>query len=689
MDGTHLKVSSTELAAQLRQERNSALKRLRQARTEAVAKRADSRENTRIRRELEAEEREADMQLRKLSKFVLVKPERVARPARRKPSRQKFSGASSARSLARPKPQATSALARRDNEGREGIMLKISYVRAGGKHAGPNCLRRHFQYIAREAAVSLDSEGRPIILSNLGDSIEEVCEGLALQESILRAMRKNAKLGSHIILAIPYGFPVDAWRELLQRLGDALFGSRDLPWSGAVHDADPEAEADNPHLHLDYAMLPILAMGDGTFLVGNDLRTDLDGKDGLRFIRHMAAEIMTEVAQDFGLERKFTGLSYRERGMAREGGEHVGQAGTAAHRRGEYVAAIARNEARRERDDAKEKLAKARRRAHALEQLKRSLDLAAPYVATMSEIPVLTDLGNEAPTLPIEPVHDAASWGGGLPAAPGIDAFSSSLAGIGEFAPIKPQPPVEILTNEPILGPVMMAPPSLFVVHAPIETEAMPETADRSAIGLAPEVTVFFDIGATPLPPAAPVLSSAPLLTDIGERFAPGLPPIPRLFALGSPAPQIEPATFKLWSIGPKITRDPKDEAVTARLIGIVERERQRRHEAATAKPLDPFDQTGKTIRDRDFEELLIALEENPALLVVDEGEIYPGEGLPGHLRKAMHGYAAYPRARARMLNVVDKAKAESSKIAPDENTGNKRGHSSDGSTGLKRGHSC
>ena len=27
--------------------------------------------------------------------------------------------------------------------------------------------------------------------------------------------------------------------------------------------------------------------------------------------------------------------------------------------------------------------------------------------------------------------------------------------------------------------------------------------------------------------------------------------------------------------------------------------------------------------------------------------------------------------------------------LATNENTGNKRGHSSDGSTGLKRGHSC
>lgn len=40
-------------------------------------------------------------------------------------------------------------------------------------------------------------------------------------------------------------------------------------------------------------------------------------------------------------------------------------------------------------------------------------------------------------------------------------------------------------------------------------------------------------------------------------------------------------------------------------------------------------------------------------------------------------------------LSTQEAALVERIDLSLDENTGNKRGHSSDGSTGLKRGHSC
>lgn len=160
-------------------------------------------------------------------------------------------------------------------------MLRIRYVRAGGKHASPGCLRRHWRYIAREAAVTLDSDGRQIVLSNLGDNVDEVADALALQEQVLREMRKNAKLGFRMVGAFPYGLPVDARREVLQRIGEELFGARDLPWTAAAHDADPGAKVDNPHFHLDYGLLPMARQADDSFVISNDLRTDLDGQEGV------------------------------------------------------------------------------------------------------------------------------------------------------------------------------------------------------------------------------------------------------------------------------------------------------------------------------------------------------------------------------------------------------------------------
>jgi len=351
-DGTRHRVTCQDLAKQLRQERTASLKRLRQARIEALARAADGVEHKRIRHEFEAREREMDAAIRRLSRQVRIKPAAQRRSPTERQSRLRLLSTGHSGLIFANRGQVRSALARRDRLGREGIMLRIRYVRAGGKHAGQGCLRRHWYYIAREAAVTLDSKGELIVLSNLGDTIEEVAEGLALQELVLRAMRKNAKLGFRMVGAFPYGMPVDARRDALQRIGERVFGARGLPWSGAAHDADPAAKVDNPHFHLDYGLLPMARQADGSYIVSNDLRTDLDGEEGLRFIRHMVAQVMTEVAQEHGLERTFTALSYRDRGMDREGGEHVGQAGTAAHRRGEHVASIARNEAKGRRDEA-------------------------------------------------------------------------------------------------------------------------------------------------------------------------------------------------------------------------------------------------------------------------------------------------------------------------------------------------
>ena len=418
LDGTRLRVSSSDLAAQLRQERSAALKRLRQARVEALAQAADSVSEARIRSAFEANERAVDAAIRRLSKQVRVKPESRRGSSRGQTPRSRSRSTGHSGLVLGKRAHAASALARRDRLGREGLMLRVRYVRAGGKHASPGCLRRHWFYIAREAAVTLDSAGELIVLSNLGDTIEDVAEGVALQEQVLRATRKNAKLGFRMVGAFPYGLPVDARREVLQRIGDQLFGARGLPWSGAAHDADPAAEVDNPHFHLDYGLLPMARQPDGSYIVSNDLRTDLDGKEGLRFIRHMVAHVMTEVAHEYGLDRTFTALSYRERGMDREGGEHVGQEATAAQRRGDYVASVARNEARRRRDEAREKARRARERLDALERLKRAIaadvattpsmtmppeidtdpSAAVSVVPTMSDLPALVDAFSAAPT---------------------------------------------------------------------------------------------------------------------------------------------------------------------------------------------------------------------------------------------------------------------------------------------------
>ena len=528
-DGTRLRVTDRDLAVQLRQERSATLKRLRQSRKEALADIADRIGEARIRREFEAAEREMDAAIRSLSKQVRVKSERQRSSSsmRSRPPKMMTTGHSGI-VITRI---TTSALGRRDSLGREGIMLRIRYVRAGGKHASSGCLRRHYGYIARVAAVTLDSNGTPIVLGNIGDTAEDIAAALDLQEKVLRAMRKNAKLGFRIVGAFPYGLPADARREIPQRIGDEVFGKRGLPWTGAAHDADPGASVDNPHFHLDYSTLPMELQPDGSFVVSNDLRTDLDGQEGLRFIRHSVARVMTEVAHEYGLDRSFTALSYRERGMDREGGEHVGQEGTAAHRRGEHVASIARNEGKQRLAEAREKARRAHDRLDALEQLKRAI-VAMPT----------------SPDLASDLVVVTAGVALTLPAAPTIVAPEIATVGVA-IARAPHMAAVDVVTSRPNLplapqydnSPRLIAPVSRGLAGSvALPSGAAPPAAPGIAVpmigGVEPAVPPTLAV-----PTLAVVTPSAPVLATV-PTCAAALPAAPDVDHMPLPVLQIDGA---------------------------------------------------------------------------------------------------------------------------------------------------
>ncbi|MEO7466616.1 MAG: hypothetical protein ABIV36_06370 [Sphingobium limneticum] len=632
---------------QMRQERSAILKRLRQARAETLAAVADKMENERIRREFEAAERALDVALRRFWKRVRIQPEpRRHAPAGRK-ARSVATSTGHSGMVLKVRSQASSGLSRRDRAGREGIMLRIRYVRAGGQHAKPGCVVRHWRYIAREAAVSLDSDGEPIVLSNLGDAhadldgfIEQVAGGLAVQEKVLRAMRKNAKLSFRMVGAFPYGLPTDARREVLQRIGDQVFGARGLGWSAAAHDADPDAKVDNPHFHLDYSLLPTERQSDGSFVVANELRTDLDGQEGLRFIRHQVARILTEVAQEQGLDRTFTALSYRDRGMDREGGEHVGQQGTASHRSGHHVASIARNDARCRRDDARERAREARSRLEALEQLKRAIERDAAAVPDVVEAPVLMSPPAAAASmdladmLPLMDVGDVAAPAPveDLPIAPPLFELTEAQRRIPAEGP---PPPIVAIGKEPPRMPV-----------APVLAGA------GRAGPIDPPLPALVAIRAE-----TPVDPSPPAFADVGVAVSIPMPTPVRIVAIGQQPPRMIAPGFDLWDIGKDVASDEDEDRAEADLRRIVQREHLRRQEAAAAKPLDPFGAgAGSHVR-TEFEELMALLEKQPGLLAVHEGQIFPGNALPAHLRKVLHGYALHPRARSTILNAANNAR--------------------------------
>lgn len=673
-DGTRHRVSDRDLAMQMRQTRTEILKFVRQSRAEIIAAVADKMENDRIRRKFAAADRAFEAAIRRFWKRVRIQPEPRRRVATKRTTKSTVSCAGHSGLAMKTLRQASSALARLDRTGREGIMLRIRYVRAGGLHAKAGCVVRHWRYIAREAAVTLDADGAPIVMGNLGDAtanlddfIEQVADGLAVQEKVLRAMRKNAKLSFRMVGAFPYGLPVTARREVLQRIGDEVFGARGLGWSAAAHDADPDADVDNPHFHLDYTLLPIERQTDGSYIVANELRTELDGREGLRFIRHQVARILTEVAREHGLDRTFTALSYRERGMDREGGEHVGQQGTAARRQGHHVGAVARNEARRRRDDARERARAVRERIAALEKLKRTIEVDAarlPLLPTLPDI-VVTDAtllptGSFVPGLAVpmkvgpEPcitIPDDVSMLLPRPEAPHVPTVLQTVFD----TPLMPVPSIPLAPSLTAV-PIVVLPGTLVPTLSSIgvAVSAVPEPSALVRIGKAPPILhrigALRDIGYT-----APTFDGLPGLTKLAEN-APMLPAVPTVSCIGPATPNMSITWFELWDLGLDITDNAEGEAIEKDLRAAVERETVRRQEVASAKPLDPFSGPPQSRPRLEFDELLSLLQRQPDLLTIHEGQIFPSDALPARLRKCLHGYALHPRARATMVNTVRNA---------------------------------
>ena len=512
-----------------------------------------------------------------------------------------------------------------------------------------------------------------ILAGNLGDAtaglddfIEQVAAGLAVQEKVLRAMRKNAKLSFRMVGAFPYGLPVAARREVLQRIGDEIFGVRGLGWSGAAHDADPGADVDNPHFHLDYTLLPIERQADGSYIVSNELRTDLDGPEGLRFIRHQVARIMTEVAREHGLDRTFTALSYRERGMDREGGEHVGQQGTAAQRQGHHVAAVARNEARRRRDDARERARAARERIAALEKLKRAIEQETARVPLLPVPPdiVVTDatplpIGRALPDLagpmkvgpvPHIAIPESVSMLPLPPEAPHIRTVPHTVVDTRPVSP--PIPPIPSLMALPAaISPGGTVP---ILSNIGVTAPAVPGSPTLTRIGKASPIlrrmAPLHDIGAS-----APTSDALPSLTKLGQN-APATAAVPIIYRIGTTVPNMASRRFALWVLGPDIAYDADDDATEKDLRAAVERETARRQEVASAKALDSFGGMLESRPHPEFEELLSLLQKQPDLLTIHEGQMFPSDALPARLREALHDYALNPRARAAMVNAVKKA---------------------------------
>lgn len=441
-----------------------------------------------------------------------------------------------------------------DSKGRRGVFMSVEYFGARRTRFGVG--RRMVVYITRELGVEHDAEGKAIVLSNVGEAVDEIEAAFELVEVVNRGARGNGKLLFSMIVGLPHDLPSEARREIMQRFAAEAFEPYDLPYCGAVHEAPPDGDKRNTHGHFLFALRPMARTGDHQWEVGRELLTEHDCKERFYDLRKTFSEVMTDVSREYGKSRRsYTHLSNVARGLKAGPQEKLGAAATAMVLRGEDVAANLRNQQRVEEGQRLMAADRAQRRINAplaiVNRIRRKLKrLITPILTDKRELvlkasswpsppdlapamrigslPASTDQPaiKRAPMLllprVVAPTPTVRTRGSLFPSPP-IDSDGKGFAG----APASSMPTVEAdPTRSPIpdITVTMSFPPSQAAHPAPIRASAMPH-AGASSRTLRPPITfpgliapTILEVRSTPSLPVVPApsttaLAAAPTLT--------------------------------------------------------------------------------------------------------------------------------------------------------------------------------
>ncbi|MGN8000846.1 MobA/MobL family protein [Sphingomonas sp. 22176] len=241
-----------------------------------------------------------------------------------------------------PSRRSPSCFKMKDALGRIGVYIRGDYSRAGGKGGAPGCAARHFDYTMRDGAALADVDGEPVLLSNIGHTIDEIRAGWGAIEAVARALRKNAKIQVRFVLALDADASDAEKIDAVRRFGD-IFEALGLPYSAVIHRPDQDGDDRNWHVHFLTSFRPAKQIAYSEWKFADDLVTAIDGPEGMRTLRHLWAHAQTEAARHAGRDVEYTGLSYGARGLDLEAQQHLGPALSDLVARGETVAAHTRN----------------------------------------------------------------------------------------------------------------------------------------------------------------------------------------------------------------------------------------------------------------------------------------------------------------------------------------------------------
>jgi len=203
----------------------------------------------------------------------------------------------------------------------------------------------HQAYIERFGAVEMNAGVRL--------SLGNIHENMAIRQQFWNDVEEREGAGgrvqSRLIADLPYEEEVgpEGRQEILSRLGE-IFSEAGLPWHGVVHHPEKHSDPRNYHLHLLYHSRPVSHWTDLDEPVFHPSKNRvIHDKNWIRTLRHRYADIVNQVYEQAGLSRRWDPRSYREMGVAKLPGSHLGSAAMGLERKGVVTSAGA-EAARRE-----------------------------------------------------------------------------------------------------------------------------------------------------------------------------------------------------------------------------------------------------------------------------------------------------------------------------------------------------
>ena len=258
-----------------------------------------------------------------------------------------------------------------DDLGLRGIHYHQSYLSRKSPSFYRGAATDRWRYDVRDEAVVRDADGNVVWFSNLGEDIDEIAAAWQAIEDA--TTRKNGKVQIRIIVPLDADAAPEEQAAALRHFCEAVLKPLDLPYSAVMHRAPEGGDQRNAHGHILTNLRPIERVAPYSWGFADEVRSELDGRNGVQMLRHLWAWSMTEAAEGAGRTMQYTGLSYAARGLSLEGGEHLGEDRTAMVARGERVWVHERNRLKSARNAQRMILRDLDRKMAALTQLRDTL----------------------------------------------------------------------------------------------------------------------------------------------------------------------------------------------------------------------------------------------------------------------------------------------------------------------------